>query len=87
MADEQIDDIHKHVVPYVKREYPKHLHKAGGKHVVVQDEGEEKIQKAKGWLDAPPVEETQSDEDDGEGQAAAAEKPAKPPKPPKPPKS
>ncbi len=58
--DEQIDDIHKHTVPYVYREYPKHLHHPTviGRFVVVRDQVEEKEAVKKGWQPRPVVEVT-----------------------------
>lgn len=48
--DEQIEDIHRHIVPYVYREFPKHLVKADGSFIVVADEAAQKNALAAGWF-------------------------------------
>lgn len=73
-ADLAIEDIHKHVVQTPYREYPRHVHKAGGVHLEVKSDAEKKEALADGWSLTPVVEEA----DEAEPEAA---KPAKGRKP------
>lgn len=54
--DLAIDDIHKHVVHTPYQEYPRHLHKAGGKHLEVKNDEEKAKAMKDGWKVKPVVE-------------------------------
>lgn len=34
-TEQPIEDIHRHIVPHTHREYPRHMHKAGGVSIIV----------------------------------------------------
>lgn len=53
---EQIEDIHRHIVPYVFQEFPKYLHKAGGASLLVQSSDEQAAAVKKGWKLKPVLE-------------------------------
>jgi hypothetical protein len=61
MADETIDDIHKHTVPYAFREFPKHVHKPAGQFLAVNSAEEEAAALKAGWRKRPYVEGEKAD--------------------------
>lgn len=55
------DNIYERTVPAPNAEYPRHLHKAGGKHVVVHTEAEKAKRLKEGWVLKPVLDGVSAD--------------------------